>query len=85
MLNYNDSYKMKKTLVLGALMSAFGLTMAQQVTTYSVYDTDHNGQIEDTDVTATVTQITNDVDATGTQQCVTAEDLKRLLGEINTK
>jgi len=59
---------MQKTLVLGALMSAFGLTMAQQVT----------------DVTETVTQ-TNDVDAANTQQCVTAEELNRLLGEINTR
>ena len=73
---------MQKTLVLGALMFAFGLTMAQQVTTYSVYDTNHNGEISVTDVTETVTQITNNVAAASTQQYVTAEDLSSILKNI---
>ena len=66
-------------------MFAFGLTMAQQVTTYSVYDTNHNGEISVTDVTETVTQITNNVAAASTQQYVTAEDLSTMYSAILSK
>lgn len=76
---------MKNLFLLSALMATFGLSMAQEVQTYSVYDANQSGTISVEDVTATVEQVKNDVAATSTQQYVTAEDLSTMFGTILSK
>jgi len=80
-----NNRNMKTIIILSALMTAFGFSMAQEVKTYSVYDSNQSGTISVEDVTATVEQVKNDVAATSTQQYVTAEDLSTMFGTILSK
>jgi len=75
----------KKYYLLSAILATFSWTMAQELTTYSVYDTNHNGELTAADATGVIEQVKNSVASNETQQYVTAEDLKSLLQVINTK
>lgn len=66
-------------------MTLFGLSVAQEVKTYSVYDANQNGEITITDVSETVEQVMNSVAATSTQQYVTADDLNAVLSNLTKK
>lgn len=59
--------------------------MAQEVNTYSIYDTNQSGDITVSDVTAVVDKAKSGVSTTSTQQYVTAEDLKIILQDIYNK
>lgn len=76
---------MKKLFIISALIFTFGWSIAQEVKTYSVYDSNQSNTIEIDDVTAVVEQIKNDVSAASTPQYVTAEDLSTMFGSILSK
>lgn len=66
-----------------AAMSA--MTMAQSVTTHSVYDVNQNGEINVADAVSVVQATLQEVDPEQTQQYVTAEDLSKLLQSIDRR
>lgn len=59
--------------------------MAQEVKTYSVYDTNQSGDLSISDVTDVVDKVKRNVTTASTMQYVTAEDLKTILQGIYTK
>lgn len=76
---------MNKTILTLVFTVIFGMTMAQDITTYSVYDTNQSGDLTVSDVTGVVNNVKNGVDPAQTSQCVTANDLQQLLNAINKK
>lgn len=71
---------MKKLLLLMSLW--VGVVSAQSLQTYSVYDTNQNGEITVSDVTEIVDKVKSNISAANTQQYVTAEDLSLALQSI---
>lgn len=71
---------MKKLLLLMSLW--VGAVSAQNLQTYSVYDTNQNGEITVSDVTEIVDKVKSNISAANTQQYVTAEDLSLALQSI---
>lgn len=59
-----------------------GVVSAQSLQTYSVYDTNQNGEITVSDVTEIVDKVKSNISAANTQQYVTAEDLSLALQSI---
>lgn len=70
---------MRKTVLTFFFTAVFGMTMAQSLKTYSVYDTNQSGDITVSDVTNVVESVKSGVSPASTQQYVTAEDLRQLL------
>lgn len=70
---------MRKTVLTLFFTAVFGMTMAQSLKTYSVYDTNQSGDITVSDVTNVVESVKSGVSPASTQQYVTAEDLRQLL------
>lgn len=66
-----------------AAMSA--MTMAQSVTTHSVYDVNQNGEVNVADAVSVVQATLQEVDPEQTQQYVTGEDLSKLLQSIDRR
>lgn len=77
---------MKKIFLTLCLTSVFGVAMAQQnISTYSIYDTNQSGDLSVSDVTGVVDVIRANTSPIATPQYVTAEDLHQLLSEIESR
>lgn len=77
---------MKKIFFTICLSVISCVAMAQQsVTTYSIYDTNHSGDLTVSDVTEVVDNVSNNVSPDNTQQHVVADDLSVLLKNLNHK
>lgn len=74
--------KIFSTIILSVIV---GMTMAQTVTTYSVYDANHNGTINVADVTTVVENAKANVNAVNTQQYVLADELATTLQAIDSR
>lgn len=61
------------------------MTMAQSVTTHSVYDVNQNGEINVADAASVAQATLQELDPEQTQQYVTAEDLSTMFSTILTK
>lgn len=66
-----------------AAMSA--ITMAQSVTTHSMYDVNQSGEIDVVDATKVVDNVVKNVAPEQTQQYVTGEELSTMFSTILTK
>lgn len=76
---------MKKILFTICLMAICGIAMAQDVKSYSVYDTNQSGDISISDLTEVVDAIKNNLEPSKTQQYIIADDIKELLNTVNQK
>lgn len=76
---------MKKVVLSLCLSAIFGMAMAQEIKTYSVYDTNQNDDVSVSDIIEVVEKVKMNVDATSTQQYVTADLLSSLFSTILNK
>lgn len=76
---------MKKILFTICLMAICGIAMAQDVKSYSVYDTNQSGDISISDLTEVVDAIKNNLEPSKTQQYIIADDINELLNTVNQK
>lgn len=85
-LNINLTYvfMMKKILSSFCLFAIVAMCVAQDIKTYSVYDSNQSGDINIEDVTGVVSKVKANVAAASTQQYVTAEQLSALFKEIKS-
>lgn len=73
---------MKKLFTLVSVAALSAMTMAQSVTTHSVYDVNQSGDINVADVTTVVDNVKRNISPEQTQQYVTGEELNEVLGNI---
>lgn len=73
---------MKKLFTMLSVAACSAMTMAQSVTTHSVYDVNQNGDINVADAVSVAQAAVQGVEPGQTQQNVTADDLNEVLGNI---
>lgn len=76
---------MRKIILTLCLSTVIGMSMAQELKTYSVYDTNQSGDVTVTDVAEVVDNVKKKITAVSTQQYVTADVLTSLFTTILEK